>query len=249
MRYADAMQAPADPAPDAARDGQAPAIADADLAWRLARKNVHIAFSNFAEAFYRMMSEPKSHQVNVPELNNLLIQNHVLASQITATIPILAALPQTPAPVREALDGMARLLDESRMQGPAGPADPVRHRRRAGGAGVPAQANDQGQPHDPPGTAGAGRAGARAGARRRRPERAARPARIATPQKMAAPKAAIFTTASQRLRACAGTPACRPTRPTRRRRNPPGRSPAALRAWRAGWRSAPSGRAPAWRGS
>lgn len=80
---------------------------------------MHIAFSNFAEAFYRMMSEPKSHQVNVPELNNLLIQNHVLASQITATIPILAALPQTPAPVREALDGMARLLDESRMQGPA----------------------------------------------------------------------------------------------------------------------------------
>ena len=54
----------------------------------------------------------------MPELNNLLIQNHVLASQITATIPILAALPQTPAPVREALDGMARLLDESRMQGP-----------------------------------------------------------------------------------------------------------------------------------
>ena len=97
MRYADAMQAPADPAPDAARDGQAPAIADADLAWRLARKNVHIAFSNFAEAFYRMMSEPKSHQVNVPELNNLLIQNHVLASQITAAIPTLAALPQTPA--------------------------------------------------------------------------------------------------------------------------------------------------------
>lgn len=119
MRYADAMQAPADPAPDAARDGQAPAIADADLAWRLARKNVHIAFSNFAEAFYRMMSEPTSHQVNVPELNNLLIQNHVLASQITATIPILAALPQTPVPVREALDGMARLLDENRMQGPA----------------------------------------------------------------------------------------------------------------------------------
>ena len=36
MRYADAMQAPADPAPDAA--GKAPAIADADLAWRLARR-------------------------------------------------------------------------------------------------------------------------------------------------------------------------------------------------------------------
>ena len=95
---------------------------------------MHIAFSNFAEAFYRMMSEPKSHQVNVPELNNLLIQNHVLASQITAAIPTLAALPQTPAPVREALDGMARL---ARPDAPARRScRPVRHRRRAGGAGV-----------------------------------------------------------------------------------------------------------------
>ena len=133
----------------------------------------------------------------------------------------------------------------------AGPADSVRHRRRAGGAGVSAQANDQGQPHDPPGIAGAGRAGARAGrggaglSGRRVPPRSRRR------RKWPPRKAAIFTTASQRLRACAGTPACRPTRPTRRRRNPPGRSPAALRAWRpcAGWRSAPSGRAPAWRGS
>ena len=92
---------------------ETPAVTDADLAWRLARKNVHIAFSNFAEAFYRMMSEPKSHQVDVPELNNLLIQNHVLASQITAAIPILAALPATPEPIKQALDGMTVLLDES----------------------------------------------------------------------------------------------------------------------------------------
>jgi uncharacterized membrane protein YccC len=93
-----------------------PAVIDADLAWRLARKNVHIAFSNFAEAFYRMMSEPKSHQLSVPELNNLLIQNHVLASQITAAIPILAALPKTPEAVQLALNGMVDLLDEKRPQ-------------------------------------------------------------------------------------------------------------------------------------
>lgn len=93
-----------------------PAVIDADLAWRLARKNVHIAFSNFAEAFYRMMSEPKSHQLSVPELNNLLIQNHVLASQITAAIPILAALPRTPEAVQLALNGMVDLLDEKRPQ-------------------------------------------------------------------------------------------------------------------------------------
>ncbi|OZI46313.1 hypothetical protein CEK29_05410 [Bordetella genomosp. 5] len=88
-----------------------PAVAEADLHWRLARKNVHIAFSNYAEAFYRMMSEPRQHQVSVPEFNNLLIQNHILASQITAAMPILAALPQTPAPIQEALNGMVQQLD------------------------------------------------------------------------------------------------------------------------------------------
>lgn len=95
--------------PDAAAE-----VVDADVAWRLARKNVHIAFSNYAEAFYRMMSEPQSHQVNVPEFNNLLIQNHVLASQITASVPILASLPATPEPMRVALEGIADLLDETR---------------------------------------------------------------------------------------------------------------------------------------
>ncbi|EFF76887.1 FUSC family protein, partial [Achromobacter piechaudii] len=112
LRYVEAMQAHG--APNAAAD--TPAVIDADLAWRLARKNVHIAFSNFAEAFYRMMSEPKSHQQSVPELNNLLIQNHVLASQITAAIPILAALPKTPEAVQLAMNGMVDLLDEKRPQ-------------------------------------------------------------------------------------------------------------------------------------
>lgn len=108
------VAAPANPPANA--PGDVPAVIDADLAWRLARKNVHIAFSNFAEAFYRMMSEPKSHQQSVPELNNLLIQNHVLASQITAAIPILAALPKTPEPVQLAMNGMVDLLDEKRPQ-------------------------------------------------------------------------------------------------------------------------------------
>ena len=105
LGYVDVMQA------HPGRGDDEPAVAEADLHWRLARKNVHIAFSNYAEAFYRMMSEPRQHQVNVPEFNNLLIQNHILASQITAAMPILAALPQTPAPMHEALNGMLQQLD------------------------------------------------------------------------------------------------------------------------------------------
>lgn len=52
----------------------------------LARKNALVAFSNFAQAFYRMMGEPTSQQRCVAEFNNLLIQNHVMAAQISSLI-------------------------------------------------------------------------------------------------------------------------------------------------------------------
>ncbi|GAB2915119.1 FUSC family protein [Paralcaligenes sp. KSB-10] len=85
---------------------------EAEVAWRLARKNVHIAFSNFAAAFYRMMDEPAKRQKNVPELNHLLIQNHVLASQISAAIPILAKLQTVPEGIQKSLDAIEALLQD-----------------------------------------------------------------------------------------------------------------------------------------
>ncbi|SIT42953.1 conserved membrane hypothetical protein [Paraburkholderia ribeironis] len=60
-----------------------------DYRYRLARKNVHVAFANLGQAFQRMMLEPKSAQKFVPELNGLLVGSHVLASQITAAAPLL----------------------------------------------------------------------------------------------------------------------------------------------------------------
>ncbi|MVW77753.1 FUSC family protein [Bordetella sp. 02P26C-1] len=109
LRYARAMQAAA---AGTAPTEDTPTPEQADIAWRLARKNVHIAFSNYAEAFYRMMSEPRSHQVNVPEFNNLLIQNHIMASQITAAVPLLATLDNTPESMRRALYGLVDMLDD-----------------------------------------------------------------------------------------------------------------------------------------
>ncbi|TAL55770.1 FUSC family protein [Pandoraea sp.] len=61
-----------------------------EFAYRMARKNMHIAFANFGAAFKRMMLEPKSKQVSVAELNGLLVQTHVLASHITSISEILA---------------------------------------------------------------------------------------------------------------------------------------------------------------
>jgi hypothetical protein len=76
-----------------------PAVAQAELNWRLARKNVHVAFSNFASAFYRMMLEPVSRQKHVAEFNNLLIQSHMLASQIAAVMTTLLSMPKPPESV------------------------------------------------------------------------------------------------------------------------------------------------------
>ncbi|MCB5363879.1 FUSC family protein [Pusillimonas sp. CC-YST705] len=83
---------------------------EAEVAWRLGRKNVHIAFSNFAAAFYRMSNEPVRQQRKVPELNHLLIQNHVLAQQISAAVPQLAQLREIPPGIQLALNTIDTLL-------------------------------------------------------------------------------------------------------------------------------------------
>ena len=87
-----------------------PAVRQADLAFRLARKNVHIAFSNFAQAFYRMMLEPQARQANVAEYNNLLIQNHMMASQIAGLMPLLQNMQQVPPVVTRQLNAIQALL-------------------------------------------------------------------------------------------------------------------------------------------
>ncbi len=92
---------------------------EAEVRWRVARKNVYIAFANFASAFYRMMDEPIKRQNNVPELNNLMIQFHVLASQITAAIPILASLPAIPEGIQKSLDAIGEYLDDHDASPPA----------------------------------------------------------------------------------------------------------------------------------
>ncbi|HTI17121.1 MAG TPA: FUSC family membrane protein [Trinickia sp.] len=68
--------------------------ADPDFHLRLARKNAQIAFANLGQGFRRMMLEPKAHQRCVAELNDLLVQSHVFAAQITAATPLLRGVAQ-----------------------------------------------------------------------------------------------------------------------------------------------------------
>jgi uncharacterized membrane protein YccC len=85
---------------------------DRDYRYRLARKNVHVAFANLGQAFQRMMLEPKSAQKFVAELNDLLIRSHVLASQITAAAPLLrsALQPNGQSEQSVPLDALERAL-------------------------------------------------------------------------------------------------------------------------------------------
>ncbi len=110
-----------DQAEQARKNRQNPGKAtdEAELAWRDAQQYVQTAFSNFASAFYRMMDEPERQQVNVPELNNLLTQHHILMSQITAAAPVLSALDDVPPGIQGSLDTVAAQLDNQDHEAPA----------------------------------------------------------------------------------------------------------------------------------
>jgi uncharacterized membrane protein YccC len=93
----------------------------ADFNLRLARKNVHVALANFAEAFHRMILEPKSRQWHVIELNNIVMQNHMLASQISGVTTVLMNAPKIP----EASTAFLSALLPQLLPAPEQPTPPV----------------------------------------------------------------------------------------------------------------------------
>lgn len=102
--------------------------ADRDFRYRLARKNAHIAFSNLAQALRRMLLEPKAHRKFVPELNDLLVQSHTLAAQITAAAPLMRSIAEKESERPQALRRTLSAVRENLAEAPAGeppPADPA----------------------------------------------------------------------------------------------------------------------------
>ncbi|HEX7937257.1 MAG TPA: FUSC family membrane protein [Paraburkholderia sp.] len=99
---------------------------DRDYRYRLARKNVHVAFANLGQAFQRMMLEPKSAQKFVPELNGLLVRSHVLASQITAAAPLLrTSAQQTHSVLLQPLQRALNVVRDNLTEAEAGNALPA----------------------------------------------------------------------------------------------------------------------------
>ncbi len=50
--------------------------------YKLSRKNAFVALANLTDAFNRMLSEPKSKQINSRELHQFVVSNHMLTSHI-----------------------------------------------------------------------------------------------------------------------------------------------------------------------
>jgi uncharacterized membrane protein YccC len=98
---------------------------DRDFRYRLARKNVHIAFANLAQAFRRMMLEPKAQQRYVPELNDLLVQSHVLAAHITAAAPLLRSMAEHESDGSQALQRALSAVRDHLARAQAGEPPPA----------------------------------------------------------------------------------------------------------------------------
>jgi uncharacterized membrane protein YccC len=103
---------------------------DRNYRYRLARKNVHVAFANLAQAFQRMMLEPKAQQKFVAELNDLLVQSHVLASQITAAAPLLQSLANVEGYAIAPVERTLAVIREDLVEAQAGAAPSEDHGER-----------------------------------------------------------------------------------------------------------------------
>jgi hypothetical protein len=54
--------------------------------WSLAKRDALLAYSNYANALYRIMREPKSQQKHTQTYNDLLLVSHVLATEISTVV-------------------------------------------------------------------------------------------------------------------------------------------------------------------
>lgn len=112
------------------RDASSKASFNSDMTYRLARNNVNVNFVNLGQAFSRMLREPRSRQRNVAEINELLIQSHVIISQMASIAGLLDSVNHLKldalAPVKQILIEDLKLADE----GKPFPSDYLEHRRQ-----------------------------------------------------------------------------------------------------------------------
>ncbi|MBC7887720.1 MAG: FUSC family protein [Ferruginibacter sp.] len=85
------------------------------LDYKLVRKELYVSTANLSAALYRMLSEPKNKQENAPEINEFVVLNNVLSSNIASLFSINTSNEQQ-AGTKEILQPLNRsfiLLEES----------------------------------------------------------------------------------------------------------------------------------------
>ena len=88
------------------------------LEYKLARKELYVSTANLSAAFTRMMSEPKAKQQNAPVINEVVILNNVLSSNIASlfTINIAREQPSLSKEIMLPLQRSVMVLEESLVQ-------------------------------------------------------------------------------------------------------------------------------------
>jgi len=81
--------------------------------YKLSRKNAYVALANISDALNRMMSEPKSKQINVTEYHELVVLNYMMATHIAtlATIALGKTKPNTDPEYLPAVHAVTANLD------------------------------------------------------------------------------------------------------------------------------------------
>ncbi|MDY3330332.1 MAG: FUSC family membrane protein [Pelistega sp.] len=90
---------------------------------QLARRDIHNSYAAFADSYARMLSEPKSHHINIASLNRLVMSLNTMSSQINSLGPLLLSLKKLDSDLAQQFEYIHALLqpsdDESMPEPPA----------------------------------------------------------------------------------------------------------------------------------
>lgn len=90
---------------------------------QLSRRDMHNAYAQFADSYARMLNEPKTQQIKISSLNNLIMSLNTMTSQINSIGPLLLNQEKVSLPINQQFDYIDQLLDASRTIEPTKPAN------------------------------------------------------------------------------------------------------------------------------
>src|SRR5206468_664813 len=80
------------------------------LDYKLARKDVYVSSANLSAAFQRMLSEPKSKQLDSSKVHQFVVLNHILFSNV-ATVALSLLNKEKPANAQQLLQTARRCAE------------------------------------------------------------------------------------------------------------------------------------------